>query len=211
MIGRSGVGTSRRTWDRNALRYGRQLRLERQSLRAAVRLADPGPDEALLDLATGTGAVLSEVLTRALRPARASGVDRSPRMLAQAPELPAGWELLVADLDRLPLADGSVNVAIASYVLHLLSPGERARSLAEVRRVLVPGGRLVVTVPYVPRRGIARITRMLFVAAAEAGPARLGGMRPLDPRDELRAAGWTLVRAVTLRRGYPTLCVLATS
>lgn len=211
MIHRSGVRAARATWDGIAPRYHGQVHLERQSVRAAVRLADPASDEVLLDLGTGTGAVLSEVLSRARPPARAWGVDRSPGMLARAPALPAGWELVVADLDRLPLESGCVDVAIASYVLHLLGPAERARGLAEARRVLVPGGRLVITVPYVPRRGLATITRAFFDAAADLAPARLGGLRALDPRDELRAQGWELMRAVTLRRGYPAICVLATS
>ena len=65
---------------------------------------------------------------------------------------------------------------------------------------LVPGGRLVCVTPYARGPGAA-----LLRAAAGVSP----GMRPLDTRPALEAAGFTILRARTLRRGYPSLCVLA--
>lgn len=54
---------------------------------------------------------------------------------------------IVASLDALPVDDGSFEAALATEVLeHVLDPGA---ALAELHRVLVPGGRLLVTVPFV--------------------------------------------------------------
>jgi ubiquinone/menaquinone biosynthesis C-methylase UbiE len=46
--------------------------------------------------------------------------------------------------DALPLADESVDVATATLLLHHLDPQTKERALAEMRRVLRPGGRLVL-------------------------------------------------------------------
>lgn len=49
--------------------------------------------------------------------------------------------------DRLPLKDGSIIVAVAMDVLHHLTSAQIDRTMAELRRVLVPGGRLLVCEP----------------------------------------------------------------
>jgi SAM-dependent methyltransferase len=54
---------------------------------------------------------------------------------------------IVASLDDLPVADGSFEIALLTQVLeHVVDP---IAVLAELRRVLVPGGRLLLTVPFV--------------------------------------------------------------
>jgi SAM-dependent methyltransferase len=201
-----GVGdrAAAATWDRLAGRYARQEHLERRAIGVALDLLDAGPDDLVLDAATGTGLVLRELARRPAPPRRAVGVDRSAAMLAQAVGLPEGFALRRGELSALPLGDGEADCATASYVLHLLGPGERAAALAELRRVLCPGGRLVTLTPWAPRAA----GRALLAAAARA-PA-LGGLHPLDPRPELAAAGLEPVAARALGRGgYPSLVVLA--
>ncbi len=86
--------------------------------------------DTLLDVGTGTGAVLRELKRLAVRPARAIGVDVSKPMLARArATLSPGTELLAADARALPLADASVNVATCAYLLHLLPTTARAAVL----------------------------------------------------------------------------------
>jgi len=96
----------------------------------------------IADLGCGTGPGLS-----ALAPfARAViGVDREPRMLraaADATEHLDNVQLRQGGLEALPLADGEVDAATCILVLHHVEDLERAFS--EIRRALVPGGRLVV-------------------------------------------------------------------
>lgn len=88
-----------------------------------------------LDAGAGTGAA-----TRALRRrgARMLSTDRSLAMLAAGP-VPA----FVSDIRRLPLADGSVDLAVATLVLsHLADPHA---GLAQLRRVTRPGGTVLAT------------------------------------------------------------------
>lgn len=58
-----------------------------------------------------------------------------------------GHKAHAAYLDALPFADGSVNCLVASEVLEHVPPEALAASLAEVRRVLAPGGLFMGTVP----------------------------------------------------------------
>ncbi len=157
----------------------------------------------LLDVGTGTGALLDELAARPRAPRRVVATDASAAMLARVGALPPGWAVHRADATRLPLADGAVDVATAAYLLHVLDAPVRAAALGELRRVLRPGGRLVCVTPLLP--GVAG---RVGDALAAGMPRALGGLRSLDPRRELVAAGFVLVRARSLRGGYPSLCVL---
>jgi len=123
----------------------RALGLPAQEVEAALLalLADR-PVGRLLDIGTGTGRLL-ELL--APRVANALGIDASRAMLALARARLARPELMhcavrLADMYRLPLADGGFDVAVMQMVLHHAEdpPG----ALAEAARVLRPGGRLVI-------------------------------------------------------------------
>ncbi len=97
----------------------------------------------MLDVACGTGAFLQAV-TAAHPKVRLAGVDISPEMLAVARQrLPAGVELQVASADALPFRDDSFDIVVTTSAYHFFRvPNE---VLNEMRRVLRPGGRLVIT------------------------------------------------------------------
>jgi len=83
-----GAAAAAGTWDEHATRYAGQERLEARAIEAALRLADPRPQDWAVDLATGTGVVLRALAARDPRPAKVTGVDRSAGMLAQVGRLP---------------------------------------------------------------------------------------------------------------------------
>jgi ubiquinone/menaquinone biosynthesis C-methylase UbiE len=182
--------------------YDWQVPLERAALATAGELAAPRASERLLDVATGTGGLLRELSRRRAQPAEVVGIDVSPSMLAVAAthDLPTGWRLLSGDATRLPFPERRFDVVTACYLLHLLDQEGRTRVTAEIARVLRAGGR-VVTVTVESRRPVGR-------AALRRLP-RPSGLRPLDPTDELRAAGFEPLRARFVRDGWPSLCVLA--
>ncbi|HWC26627.1 MAG TPA: class I SAM-dependent methyltransferase [Solirubrobacteraceae bacterium] len=196
-------------WDRLSASYDRQLWLERAAVRAALDLLAPRSEERLLDVGTGTGAVLRQLAARDVRPREAVGVDPSAAMLAQVPALPAGWSVREGDARALPFADERFDVAVASYLLHVLAAADVPAVLAELRRVLRVDGRLVTVTPAVPSRGVARAVALALDRLARHGSERLCGLRSLDPRPALARAGFALVRARWTTRGYPSLCVLA--
>jgi ubiquinone/menaquinone biosynthesis C-methylase UbiE len=123
----------------------RQSDAEAQAL-AAVRLAGcPGAGD-VLDVACGFG---RHAVPLARAGYRVVGVDRSEALLGEARRR-AGEEgpqprLVRADYRELPLKDASFDAAVNLFTsLGYLGDEEDVRVLAEIRRVLRPGGRLVI-------------------------------------------------------------------
>jgi SAM-dependent methyltransferase len=97
----------------------------------------------ILDAGCGSGPLSAALRDRG---AVMTGIDASAEMLALARRrLGDGAALHVADLhDRLPFEDGAFDDVVASLVLHYLE--DWGPALAEFRRVLGPGGRLIASV-----------------------------------------------------------------
>ncbi|MEU3664220.1 class I SAM-dependent methyltransferase [Streptomyces sp. NPDC032940] len=112
---------------------------------AVLALAGDVAGRRILDAGCGTGP-LSAALGE--RGAVVTGIDVSARMLALARRrLGDSVELHVADLrERLPFGDGVFDDVVASLVLHYLE--DWGPALAELRRVLRPGGRLIASVDH---------------------------------------------------------------
>ena len=103
-----------------------------------------------LDVATGTG---HTAFALAPHVAHVTGVDLTPQMLAEARALQArnglcNVSFTVADVHRLPFDADSFDLVTARRAPHHFSDVRRA--LAEMRRVLRPGGRLVIDDRSVP-------------------------------------------------------------
>jgi demethylmenaquinone methyltransferase / 2-methoxy-6-polyprenyl-1,4-benzoquinol methylase len=174
----------RRMFDRVAPRYDLantvfSLGRDKGWRRAAARATRLVGGEVAVDVACGTGALTRE-LTAIAPGALVVGVDFSEEMLAHArstggatsaPPDPAQPRLhyAVGDAIALPLRDASVDVVTIAFGLRNLP--EPGRGLLEFKRVLRPGGRLVVcefSQPVVPvLRGVYRryLTRLMPVAA----------------------------------------------
>lgn len=104
-----------------------------------------GPGARVLDLGCGAGA---EAIFLASQGLRVQGVDRSGAALDLARQAAAiaavEVEWIEASVLDLPLADGSVDFAYDRGCLHLFEAPGRRLYAAEIGRVLVPGGRLLV-------------------------------------------------------------------
>lgn len=95
-----------------------------------------------LDLACGTGRFLSQVMDAFPR-LKASGLDLSPTYSAKARDTVAAWphvDIIEAQAEAIPLPDNSADVISNIYLFHELPPKIRPQVLAEVARVLKPGG-----------------------------------------------------------------------
>lgn len=197
-------------WSRLARAYDWQLPLERAALATAIELADPTADDAVLDLGTGTGALLRDLAQHPRRPNTAVGIDECPAMLEHAGALPAEWSVQVGDARRLPFADGTFSVVTAAYLLHVVDGTARRQIVTEAHRLLRPGGRFVVVTPTRPRTRLARMLYAPLAAAEGTSTGPRSALRPLDPRPDLAAAGFTIAETRLVGRGYPSICALAT-
>jgi SAM-dependent methyltransferase len=95
------------------------------------------PPKRLLDAGCGIGdigvRIADELGTQVI------AVDSSPRMVQIAKE--RGLEASLADVQQLPFADGAFDCVLAAWVLYHVP--DRPAAIAELARVLEPGGRLV--------------------------------------------------------------------
>lgn len=111
--------------------------------RAALR-----PGERVLDVACGTGVVTRLAAQRVGDNGAVAGLDVTPGMLAVArsatsPKLGIDW--YEASADAMPLPDGAFDVVLCQMGLQFIS--NKLGALREMRRVLAPGGRLLLNVP----------------------------------------------------------------
>jgi ubiquinone/menaquinone biosynthesis C-methylase UbiE len=123
---------------------------ESRARRRVLQLAAIRGGEDVLEVAVGTGVQLVR-LAAANPGGRTVGVEPSSGMLRQARRrLQAAGQaervdLIEASALDLPLEDEAFDLVVNSYMLDLLPRGEIPRALAEFKRVLRPGGRLVLS------------------------------------------------------------------
>ena len=110
---------------------------------AMIALAGDVHGHRVLDAGCGSGPLADDLRAKG---ALVAGFDSSPAMLELARQrLGEGADLRVADLSQpLPYADGEFDDVVVSLVLHYLQ--DWSAPLAELRRVLKPGGRLLLSV-----------------------------------------------------------------
>ncbi len=117
--------------------------------RRVLNLANVRNGEDILEVATGTGAQLVS-LARRNPSGHTTGVELADGMLAQARKRlqAAGLssvELVRGDALRLPFDHASFDVLVNAYMLDLLAREDIVRALAEFKRVMRPGGRLILS------------------------------------------------------------------
>ena len=130
-------------FDRFAAVTVRDRALKRRLLEQ-VRLE---PGDSVLDLGAGTG-TLAILLKERFPEARVVGLDADPEILAiarsKADEAGADIELVESMSTAMPFPDASFDAVVSTLFFHHLDSGAKRTTLAEVARVLKPGGRLHV-------------------------------------------------------------------
>jgi demethylmenaquinone methyltransferase / 2-methoxy-6-polyprenyl-1,4-benzoquinol methylase len=122
---------------------------EARPRRRVLELAEVRDGEAILEVASGTGAQLAALAQR--NPSgRTVGLELAEGMLAQTQKRLsaaglAGVELVCGNALELPFEDESFDLVVNGYMLDLLARDDIPRALAEFKRVMRPGGRLVLS------------------------------------------------------------------
>jgi ubiquinone/menaquinone biosynthesis C-methylase UbiE len=139
--------TIRAEYDQSAADYDRRwARYNRASLgllRPWIERRDLGR---VVDVGCGTGNLLPFISASGARMDGYTGVDLSLEMLrtavGKARDVEARTAFVAGDAGRLPLRDASFDTAVSASVLHYWDDAHAG--LAEIRRVLRPGGRLLL-------------------------------------------------------------------
>jgi SAM-dependent methyltransferase len=150
-------------WERQAPTYGDVLgQITRQFVPALLDAAGVASGLHVLDLATGPGYAAGMA---AQRGASVVGVDFAEAMVQLARRGHPDLDFRVADAEALPFPDGTFDVVVSNFVVPHLGRPERA--LAELARVLRPGGRLALTTWDQPAR--MRLLGTFLEAFGESG------------------------------------------
>ena len=141
-------------WLAPLMTLGSEHRLHKQ---VVARLALDRP-AAVLDVGCGTGTLTRQIYDAlpADAPRRVCGVDAAEAMIAVANKKAGdrpGLAFAAALAEELPYPDGSFDRVLSTFFFHHLHYGLKVKALAEIGRVLRPGGQaaiLDVDVPYSP-------------------------------------------------------------
>ena len=170
-----------------------------------VALASLAPGETVLDLGSGAGFDCFLAADRVEPAGRVIGVDMTPEMVerARANAARGGYanvEFRLGEIEALPVRDASVDAVISNCVLNL--SGNRPRVLAEVMRVLKPGGRFMIS-DLVSERPVPD-----FIAASRESLVGCLPVQVAEYEADLAAAGFVEV-VVEPGRRYPSQHILA--
>lgn len=165
------------------------------------RLLELVPDGiSLLEIGVGTGGLLTELADRA---AKVIGVDHSPAMLTEARRRltdrgVSGVELRLGEMTHLPLPDASVGCVVANMVLH--HAADPPAVLTEIRRVLTPGGALL----------LADLARHEREAAREQLADQWLGFEETELTEWLSRAGFAdiIIERITAAAGEETVLLV---
>ena len=132
-------------WFHDTLSFRGKFRELRQR---TINLARIQPGEQVLDVGCGTGTLALEVARRVGRAGRVAGIDPGPQQIARACAKAARSnvpiEFQVGVIEQLPFADQTFDVVLSTLMMHHLPAPLKRQGLAEIARVLRPGGRLVI-------------------------------------------------------------------
>jgi len=125
------------------LSFGRAPAIRRMTL----EMADVKPGESVLDVGCGTGSLALAAKAAVGPEGSVRGIDASPEMIEQArrkaAKAGAKADFRVALIEELPFGEGEFDLVLSSFMLHHLPDDVKRKGLAEVRRVLKPGGRFL--------------------------------------------------------------------
>jgi len=176
----------------------------------AIELAGIQDGSVILEVAVGTGLAFREIVQRNPN-GRNVGIDLSAGMLEQAKQrlrtlTGAHYELAPGTALDLPLGTGTADVLVNNYMFDLLTNEDMDRALAEFKRVLRPGGKLVLVNMTKSETFAGGIYELLY----RLSPRLMGGCRGVRLTGKLEHQGFSVkVREYHQQLLFPSEVILA--
>lgn len=145
LIGSGGWRYDQHEWLTDIFVFRGKVRKLRKK---TINLACIQPGDAVLDVGCGTGTLAMEVARRVGRAGHVTGIDPGTQQIARARSKAARRNLPIefqsGVIEQLPFPDQTFDVVLSTLMMHHLPAPLKRQGLAEIARVLKPGGRLVI-------------------------------------------------------------------
>lgn len=202
--------TARRFYDWLGARHDLGGRFEREAKAYAIGRLGLERGQTVLDLGCGTGAEHPQIRRAIGVPGRLYALDISKVMLALARDREAGSCPVQASAAQLPFRDASIDRVLSTYVFDLLPAEVIPAILAEVRRVLRPGGLVALVSLTSGVDGPSRAVVGAWQSIYRVHPLLLGGCRPVPLVHLVRQSGLAVLEdKILVQLGVPSAIVVA--
>jgi demethylmenaquinone methyltransferase/2-methoxy-6-polyprenyl-1,4-benzoquinol methylase/phosphoethanolamine N-methyltransferase len=177
-----------------------------------VEKAGIKPGDHVLDVGCGPGDVILIAKAQVGPHGQAVGIDAAPEMIEVARQKAAragqDVDFKVALIEKLPFPDGSFDAVLSSLMMHHLPDDIKREGLAEVRRVLKPGGCLMIVDMKRPESWLGRA--LLPLMLHRSMPAGVQDLPPLvqEMGFERIESGNTRATMIGYVRGYSRISPL---
>ncbi len=188
-------------------------RAEEPMRERGLELLAAKPGERILEIGCGTGHSTISLATSVGDNGHVDALDLSPKMIRQAEanvhamELQSRVRFIVGDAMKMEVADAEYDAVFMSFTLELFDTPELAKVLAEIRRVLRPGGRLGVV--SVSHEGEDLAPQKIYEWAHRHFP-NLVDCRPIFVRQLLESANFSIFKSEIASMWIPVEMVIAT-
>ena len=165
---------------------------ESNAQKRCLELANIRDGETILEVAVGTGLIFTQLLQH--NPSGWNeGIDLTEAMLAKARTKAAqsghnNYRLRIGDAYNLPFGADKFDLLVNNYMFDLLPQEDFAHILAEFKRVLRPGGRLVLVNMGQARHWYNNLWDKLYGLSSTS----MGGCRAVSLADPMQATGFKL-------------------
>jgi ubiquinone/menaquinone biosynthesis C-methylase UbiE len=176
----------------------------------AIELAEINDGQSILEVAVGTGIAFSEIVKRNPH-GHNMGIDLSKGMLEKAKNRMkkmsgANYSLSIGTAFDLSAQNESVDLLVNNYMFDLISYKDMDKVLAEFKRVLKVGGKLVL----VNMTEGETLSSRLYDFVYRISPRTMGGCRGVRLTDKLKEHGFTVeVREYYQQMLFPSEVILA--
>jgi len=181
---------------------------ESRALRRALKFASVKNGESVLEVAVGTGRLFEQIVN-SNSDGRNEGLDISKSMLQKAKKRLKKYDhfnLVHGDSSSLPYDANTFDGLINNYMFDLLPDEDYPIILNEFKRVLKPGGRLVITTMTNGNRWYSRIWDVI----ARKVPSLLTGCRPVNLESIISNTGFTIEKSEYITQNtFPSLVIYA--